>query len=516
MLEKIRQSRHKERFIAYPVFLIVSVLFLLAFSLWESPLYKHWYGCDASFFSMVGRGILNGWVPYRDTFDLKGPYFFFLQALGQLIHTDRLGIWILEIPFLFASLILMYELARLFVGKLKTVAIMIIVLFMHVATLWGGNTVEEYMLPLNLLVIFLTLRAALPRENNTVEGDPEAASAPSPMPALFRLHFENIPTPVAIITGICFGVMLFAKVTVASPIAGVVIAVCLNDLLDKNFRALFRYLAFAFLGVVIAALPIFLYFGYHDMIPRMLYCVFEFATKRSVDFSEPFNKDWELKTIGAIFAFLFALFHPKRLGRRLQILLLSMAATTYLLLHLGVPFIYYFATVFPVLALSLAVFLKVYDPLILFSNIRQFICLATIGVMLYFYANASLDTIDTFLNGRDTEWYEEDYQACRDLASLIPERERDQVFSFSTDMIWFEVNQILPCNPYQVNLQFFIALDPSIEADLTQYLNETPPKWLVVGDSFEGEIPSLYDIVFAKYDGIGSNGSGNLYLLRDD
>ncbi|MBP5383435.1 MAG: hypothetical protein J6Y57_00505, partial [Lachnospiraceae bacterium] len=179
--------------------------------------------------------------------------------------------------------------SRLFVNRLRSAAILIIILFMHIGTLWGGNTLEEYMLPLNLLVIFLTLRAALPRENNTED--------------LFRLHFENIPASVAIITGICFGVMLFAKVTVASPIAGVVIAVCLNDLLDINFRALFRYLAFAFLGVVIAALPIFLYFGYHDMIPRMLYCVFEFATKRSVDFSEPFNKDWELKTIGAIFAF---------------------------------------------------------------------------------------------------------------------------------------------------------------------------------------------------------------------
>ena len=75
----------RERLIIYPVLFIIAVLFLLAFSLWESPLYPHWYGCDASFFSMAGRGITKGWVPYLDFFDLKGPYFFFLQALGQFV-----------------------------------------------------------------------------------------------------------------------------------------------------------------------------------------------------------------------------------------------------------------------------------------------------------------------------------------------------------------------------------------------------------------------------------------------
>lgn len=490
----------KERLICYPIFLVTAVLFLLAFSLWESPLYTHWYGCDASFFSMAGRGITKGWVPYVDFFDLKGPYFFFLEALGQFIHTDRLGIWIIEIPFLTASMILMWEISRLFVNRLRSAAILIIILFMHIGILWGGNTLEEYMLPLSLLVVFLTVRAALRKDDSP-----------------FALHFNDMPNYVPLITGICFGIIMFAKITVAAPIAGVVIAVALNDLLDKEWRALLKYLGLSLLGVIIAAAPIFVYFGYHHAIPRMLYCVFEFAMKRSVDFSEPFNKDWEMKTFGAYFAFFFALFHPKKLGRRMQVLLLSIAAVTYILLHLGVPFIYYFTTVFPVLTLALAVFLRMYDPLILFSNVRQFVCLALLAVMLYFFAHPSLDTINTFLHERhDNVWYENDYLDARDLATLIPKQERDQVFSFSIDMTWFEANQILPCNPYQVNLQFFIALDPTIEDELTEYLRETPPKWLVIRDSFGDEIPSLFAIVDEEYECICSNDSGNLYLLKEE
>ncbi|MCR5223123.1 MAG: hypothetical protein K6D90_09705 [Lachnospiraceae bacterium] len=502
----------RERFIIYPVFFVIAVLFLLAFSLWESPLYPHWYGCDASFFSMAGRGITKGWVPYLDFFDLKGPYFFFLQALGQFLHNDRTGVFILEIPFFTASLILMYELARLFVSRLKAVSILLMVLFMHVATLWGGNTLEEYMLPLNLLVLFLTLKYALLPADHTEEAVPENKSVSG---TGIRLDLSVLPPFVPVITGVCFGIIAFSKITVAAPIGGVVIAVFLNDLLEKKYRSLLKYLAFSLLGVLIAVCPVFLYFGYHHAIPRMLYSVFSFAFKRSVDFSEPFNLEWERKLLGATFAFLLAIFHPKRIERPVRILLLSVSAITYILLHLGVPFIYYFTTVFPVFVFAFALFLRLYDPLVLFANIRQFLLLALIVILFYYYAHPAIDTIKTFADGRDNTWYSEDYQAARELATLIPEKERDQVFSFSTDMIWFEANQILPCNPYQVNLQFFIDLDPEIGDELRDYLTQTPPKWLVVGDNFEGEIPFLYEIVDREYDCICSNNSGNLYLLKE-
>ena len=57
----------KERLICYPIFLAAATLFLLAFSLWESPLYTHWYGCDASFFNggqrdHAGVGALCGFL----------------------------------------------------------------------------------------------------------------------------------------------------------------------------------------------------------------------------------------------------------------------------------------------------------------------------------------------------------------------------------------------------------------------------------------------------------------------
>lgn len=491
----------RERIISYVILLIVSILFILAFSLWESPLFKDWYGCDASFFSMAGRGIaVKGWIPYVDFFDLKGPYFFFIEALSQLIHPDRLGVFILEIPFFYASMILIYEISRLFVSVLKTIAVTVITMFLYVATLWGGNTLEEFMLPLLLLTVYLTLRFSLNRADNAEE---------------YTISFGSLPSYVPLISGICFGIILFSKVTVGASIAGVVITVCICSLLDKDFKGLIKYLGLCLLGVIISIAPVIIYFYYNNALERMLYCVFEFAAKRSLDMEEVFQKDREFQCLGCYFTFFTAIFHPKKIKRPLWILLIASSLTTYILMHLGGTFIYYYTAAFPVLVLGLVIFLKIYDPLILFKNVRQFICLGILTVLLYSYAQSSIDTIRTFIHRSEDTWYAEDSQSARDLAGLIPNWERDQVFSFSIDMTWFEANQILPCYKYPINLQYFIFLDPSIETDISDYLNNTPPKWLIIGNNFPGEIPSLYSIVESRYECISSNDSGNLFMLKE-
>ena len=483
----------KERIIAYIILLVISLVFMSVFSIWESPFYKDWYGCDASFFSMAGRGILTkGWVPYVDFFDLKGPYFFFIEALSQLIHTDRLGVFILEIPFFYASMILIYEICRLFVSLYKTIAVTAITLFLYIATLWGGNTLEEFMLPLSLLVIFLTLKYS------GIDFD-----------------FTKLPNFVPLISGICFGIILFSKVTVGAPIAGVVVTVCISCIIKKDFKAVFKYLGFCLIGVLISIAPVIIYFTYNNALERMLYCVFEFAAKRSLDIEEFFTKDWELRSLGCYFTFLTAIFHPKKIKRPIWILLISSSIITYFLMHLGGVFIYYFTTAFPVFILGFVIFLDIYDPLILFKNVKQFVCLAVLVTLIYNYSAESFDSIRTAIHKSEATWYEDDTLSARELAKLIPTWERDQVFSFSIDMTWFEANQMLPCYKYPINLQYFIFLDPRIESDIISYLNTTPPKWLIIGDGFPDEIPSLFTVVSSKYECISSNDSGNLYMLKD-
>ena len=496
----------------YVLIFASSYLFLLIFSLWTSPLYKNWYGCDASFFTMAGRGITGGWVPYRDFFDLKGPYFFFIEALGQFIKYGRMGAFVLQIVALFFSITLIMKLSRLFLSRKKTLVIIFIFLFWHIATLWGGNTLEEFMLPLSLITLYLTVKDYL--KNNS-----------------YRLSYLT-----AIVTGISFGIMLFSKVTVGAPIIGIVLATIIIYIKNKEYKGLFFYLLYSFLGILIAVTPIFIYFGLHNSISEMIYSVFIFAFKRSIDYGTKFNLRWELKISGCYFAIVYSLFqiinidlHNIRKGRpdtkitteqyhcphlELHIIALCMAIITAILFHLGEPFIYYFTTAYPCVLFSLVLLFYINDALTLFKTIRIDIPIIAFMIPVCYFASCSAGTLNTVIYDRDNGYYENYYNQAKEMASLIPEREKDQVYSFNIDMQWFEINKILPCYEYQVNLQFFCSLDPAIEAKILKYLKETPPKWLVVGGDLSSYLPNINDSVCQKYENIYSNDFGSLYLLH--
>ena len=531
------------RLLTYAAFLIISFLFMYSFSLWISPRYKNWYGCDASFFTLVGRGMLKGMVPYRDFYDLKGPYFFFIQALGQLIHKGHTGLFILEILSLFASLILIYNIGTMYISKKKTLGVIVFFLLAYISMLWGGNCLEEFCLPLNLLVIWLNLR-------------------------YFSLNgIKKNLYLTAFITGICFTLTAFSKITAGAPLIGLVTGVFILLLINKEFRQSGYYILYLTLGAMIAFLPLLIYYGYHNSILKMLYCTFVFGFNRSRDLSHAVSVDLEVKLSGVSFSIIFILLHmfgsygstggsytgtrslgPDRIScrstkeesgdaqeisdaeensgagkntsdtglpRNISILLLPMSILTYLALHLGDSFIYYFITGMPCMLMSLILFLKLYDPLILFKDLRQSLCWLFIFIFVFHYTGESIGTVKLFLNRSDEEFQNNYYRESRDMGLLIPESDRDSVFSFDIDMQWYEINDILPCNKYMVNLQYFIALEPSIEQELFDFMENTPPKWMICSNTLPDYLPQMDRIVRSRYDCIYSTDVGLVYLLRE-
>lgn len=490
---------------------LVSFLFLLVFSLWTSPFYKNWYGCDASFFTMAGRAILNGYVPYRDFFDLKGPYFFFIEALGQLIVKGRTGAFVMQVLALFATLIIMIKTCRLFLSCKKTAVIVSLFLFFHSATLWGGNTLEEFMLPLNLLAIYLTVK--------DIKGN------------------ARIRPLTAMITGGCFGVILFAKVTVAAPIIGLVIAIIIYFIRSKRIFELISYLIYALFGVLVAITPVFIYFYCHKTLTDMLYAVFVFAFKRSLE-GDKYDIHNELKISGCYFAMIFTLcqIDYKRVVLKLRGLLsrksddkannisettrefvlsaiFAMGFITAITLHFGDPFIYYFTTAYPIFMLTMIVMFVLYDPLTLLKSWRLDIPVAAFLVFLCYFASHTSNQINTVLFDRGNTYYQTYVDKANEMASLIPDCDRDSVYSINMDMQWFECNNILPCYSYTINLQFFVSLDNQIEQNIIKRLKTDPPKWIVIGGDLSSYLPNINDVVMPMYSEVYENEYGALYLL---
>ena len=482
----------KQKVMEYIGLFIVSLTHLFLFSLWTSPFYKLWYGCDASFFTLVGRGILEGKVPYRDFFDLKGPYFFFVEALGQLMAHDRLGAFLIQIPFAFASLVLMYEICLLFISKKKAVFVLIVYLWGNITTLWGGNTAEEFALPLSLACLYIVLRHIVKEKR----------------------PLTDLTSRTVIILGAALGVGILSKISMAAPVLGIIASILFFDLISKNIRRFLLDILYILLGVALAALPVIIYFGANGALSDMLSCVFGLGFSRGTNYYESFNLTWELKLSGCVFAFMFAILCKGRMQKEISVILMAMSAATWLLLHLGTPFYYYFTTVYPALILALVMFLKIYDPIILFEDHKQAICIALFFVYLCYYIPSGLDTVRTVLYDRSSDGEVEYYQNATDIGALIPECDRASVFSFMIDMQMFEANDMMPCCRYVVNLPFFIELYPEALDDILDMLDNNPPKWLIIGDNFSENLPEIYNSVIDKYDCIYENPAGHLFLLR--
>ena len=100
------------------VWLGISLLVCLLFAWSVSPLYVN-EGGDSALFKIIGQGILNGKLPYRDLFDHKGPVIFYLNACGLGLAGGKVGLLVLNALVLTATLCLVYRISRLFSSAKK-------------------------------------------------------------------------------------------------------------------------------------------------------------------------------------------------------------------------------------------------------------------------------------------------------------------------------------------------------------------------------------------------------------
>lgn len=109
---------------------------------------------DSSVFRYIGFGMTKGIVPYRDSFDHKGPLVYFLNYLGALISYEH-GIWLVELVLLIASAYIAYKTARLFAGAVGSVFAVLAAFGALVRCFGGGNYAEEYAIPFILIGIYV-------------------------------------------------------------------------------------------------------------------------------------------------------------------------------------------------------------------------------------------------------------------------------------------------------------------------------------------------------------------------
>ena len=264
-----------KKFLVFGGVAIVAMLFVTFFSYTTSPLY-HSAGDtpDSPIFQIIGKYWAEGAVPYRDLWDLKGPFIFFMNAIGYWLTGSSLGVWLLQVLCMAVTIYALLKISTLQQFNTSTIQqfnsstiqqispstfLLVLLSLAGLSYMYeGGNLTEEYVLPLlswSFYAIFVWLK-----------GYTETGMA------------RHRPA-VTILYGATFGLCLMSRLTNALALCGAIMVITVVLLKDKNYRNLLVNAAAFLAGFSLTTLPFFLYFHLHHALGEMWNATFVYAVE---------------------------------------------------------------------------------------------------------------------------------------------------------------------------------------------------------------------------------------------
>lgn len=233
-------SNERKQKAGFFLFLALLAAVTLLFASQCSPLYPFNEWTDTNCFLTVGRGMLEGKVPYRDLYEQKGPYVYFLHALCALAFPGSFfGVYLMEVVACVCMLLLADRILRLYgVIAYGTRAAILTLTTLTVCVSYSfstGDSVEEFCCPLLLVTIVLTL---------------------SRLKAGGEFAFWEY-----LLIGVTSGIVFWIKFSiVAFYVAWFVFFVC-HCIKNGKLRQIWRCILWVIVGVAAATLPCLFYFG---------------------------------------------------------------------------------------------------------------------------------------------------------------------------------------------------------------------------------------------------------------
>lgn len=488
-----KKTHKKVRF--YLALFLASFLFLSFFSYSTTPFSITDNGKDAGFFRLVGQGMTKGLLPYRDFFDMKGPYLFFVEYLGQLICYGRLGIFIVQWINLIFSVVLICRIFELYQIRKPLTQLVLLLPLAYIAgfSFEGGNLTEEF----SLLPLLSCLYVCLLYFKNSENPD--------------KLWQETIFRCAGALFGLCFGFLLMIRVTNAALICAMILTVGIDLIVKRRPRQLF-FCAVCFIGgLLLAVVPAILFFAAKGILREMFEAVFVLGFKYSGE--KTFLQHVFEAVTGVRKQQLLLLLIPAimpvllRWGDwRVRVLAFTGALFTFFAVASGNNFTHYYTLALP---LALLCEIAVADSLRAKSVPKTILAVVLSAVMLipqYSIAGEAHVRAYEFLFHRDARVRNE----VRDIASRIPEANAQSVYCYNLDPAWYTYANLFPCIKYCGWQNHYISLMPEIYYELESIFLTNPPLWLVLPADL-GELPTfLEEQLKTNYTAVYSNDS---YIL---
>ncbi len=438
------------------VFLPVSFIFLLIYSIPTSPLYAD-QGGDSGIFRLIGLGINQGKLPYLDLFDHKGPIIFYIDALGSWLIPGKAGIFLLQIFSLAVTLYLIYRIVCFIADRKISFAVTLLTLIPLIDILNSGNQCEEWMLP---FISFSLYKAV-----SWLISEPQG----------------HHPVWNSLIYGICFSVLFFIRPNDAvASIGAIMSGVFLLMLVRKMYMNAFYNVLSFFAGCALVAVPICLYFAYKGILPDMLDATI-FYNIRYASAADIRTFSWGILAVVLVVmgSSMYIVWKDSRLSR-LNYIFIPYCIFTLILIGKR-DYWHYLMPIMPYISMLLA----------LLCTHRLKVAAAVMCILfLGFGFHADRQVADQ-LRRRDE--ISACYARTDALFEQVPECQRDSVWNYNVDVAVFLNAGVVPCNRVFVPYHIY-NFDESERID-THY-----PKWVLRAIDGEdsgsaGFIESNYELI---------------------
>lgn len=349
----------------------------LVFTSKNSFLYQYNDWMDANAFFTVGKGMMNGIVPYRDLFEQKGLLLYVIYGLGYLIsHKTFYGVFLLE---LLSFTIFLYYCGKIITQLLpKKYCYIILPIFTFLITtafsFAHGGSAEEFSLPFMAITLYYFIKHYKRREITEKE-----------------LFFS----------GLCAGCILMIKYTLLGFWIGFMLCIVFYYVRKKDFKNVIISCISFLLGMVLPFLGGLLYMGIHhgigDFFHVYFYVNMTAYTKESAEFFTKLCTGFVSSLLqNGIFVFLLTILLPYFLTKIKmktdgKIGVVVLFCTTVFFLFYGLIFYrYYIIPVFLFILLSLIGIFSIYNKRVsnnFLNPVFIMILILIFPVASYFFCN---------------------------------------------------------------------------------------------------------------------------------
>ncbi|MBQ6149828.1 glycosyltransferase [Candidatus Saccharibacteria bacterium] len=190
---------------------------------------------DSSVFLTIGEQMKAGSVPYKDTFDHKGPLLYFINYWGVLISESK-GIFLFEFLAIFITMWFMYKIARLKIKSQPISAILTMIAFTPFLAIYAkdcGNLTEQYAMPFIASSIYIFLR---------------------------YFSKEKVSNFSIFAVGASFMCILMLRANMVGVLGVFCLAIFIKNIVKKEFKELGKNICLFTFGALIILIPILYYF----------------------------------------------------------------------------------------------------------------------------------------------------------------------------------------------------------------------------------------------------------------